>query len=120
MSAVDSLTGFGNSYLDTVKQNSVSSAENAASKDYSSATDRELLDACKEFETYFVEQMFKAMRATVHKEDSSESSYTDMFEDNLYQEYAKNAADSGQLGLAQTLYEQMKRTYELEEGKESE
>ncbi len=114
MSAVDSLTGYGTSYLDTVKQNSVSSAENAASKDYSSATDGQLMDACKEFETYFLEQMFKSMRATIHKEESSESSYTDMFEDNLYQEYAKNAADSGQLGLAQMLYEQMKRTYELE------
>lgn len=114
MSAVDSLTGFGSSYLDTIKQNNTSSAESAASKDYSSATDEQLLDACKEFETYFVEQMFKAMQATVHKEESSESSYTDMFEDNLYQEYAKNVADSGQLGLAQTLYEQMKRTYEFE------
>lgn len=112
MSAVDSLTGFGSSYLETIKQNSVSSAESAASKDYSSATDEQLLDACKEFETYFVEQMFKAMRATVHKEESSSSSYMDMFEDNLYQEYAKNASDSGQLGLAQMLYEQMKKTYQ--------
>lgn len=114
MSAVDSLTGYGNSYLDTIKQNQPSSAENAAAKDYRSATDEQLLDACKEFETYFVEQMFKAMRATVHKEGSSESSYTNMFEDTLYQEYAKNVADSGQLGLAQSLYEQMKKTYEIE------
>lgn len=114
MSVVDSLTGFGNSYLDTMKQNTASSAENAASKDYSSATEEQLFDACKEFETYFIEQMFEAMKETVHKEDSSESSYMNMFEDNLYQEYAKNVADSGQLGLAQTLYEQMKRTYELE------
>lgn len=112
MSAVDSLAGFGSSYLETMRQNSVSSAESAASKDYSAATDQQLLDACKEFETYFVEQMFKAMRATVHKEESSESSYMNMFEDTLYQEYAKNVADSGQLGLAQTLYEQMKRTYD--------
>ena len=52
MSVVDSLTGFGNSYLDTMKQNTASSAENAASKDYSSATEEQLFDACKEFETY--------------------------------------------------------------------
>jgi len=110
MSAVDGLSGLTSSYLDTVKQTSASSVENTVSKDYSSATDEELLDACKEFETYFTEQMFKAMRKTVHREESSDSSYRDMFEDNLYQEYAKNLTESGQLGLAQILFEQMRRT----------
>lgn len=117
MSAIDGLSALSNSYLDTWKESSAISAENTASKDYHSATDAELMAACKEFETYFVEQLFKSMRATIHKADDSESSgssYTDMFEDTLYQEYAKNATESGQLGLAQTLYEQMKRTYDIE------
>lgn len=114
MSAVDALSGMNSSYLDTISKSSTSSVENTASKDYSSATDEELMDACKEFETYFVEQMFKSMRATVHKEEDSESSYMDMFEDTLYQEYAQNVTESGQLGIAQALYEQMKRTYSME------
>lgn len=115
MTGIDSLAGYTSTYLDHVKnQTQASSTSGAAEKDYSNATEEELLEACKEFEAYFVEQMFKAMRATVPKSESSTSaSALDMFEDNLYQEYAKQTADSGQLGLAQQLFEQMKRNYNL-------
>lgn len=104
------MISINSSYLDTFSK-STSSVENTTSKDYSDATDEELLDACKEFETYFVEQLFKSMRSTVTKEES-ESSYLEMFEDTLYQEYAKNVTESGQLGIAQMLFEQMRRTGE--------
>lgn len=115
MTGMDALTGYTSTYLDNVKsQTSSSSASATAGKDYTNATEEELYEACKEFEVYFVEQMFKAMRATVpESEDSTSTSALDMFEDNLYQEYAKQASDSGQLGLAQQLFEQMKRNYSL-------
>ena len=41
---------------------------NAAEK-----TDDELMDACKEFEAYFLEQVFKGMEKTVVKADNSSS-----------------------------------------------
>lgn len=115
MTGIDSLAGYTSTYLDNIKnQTQTASASGVAAKDYSNATEEELLEACKEFEAYFVEQMFKAMRATVPKSESSTSaSALDMFEDNLYQEYAKQTAESGQLGLAQQLFEQMKRNYNL-------
>lgn len=115
MTGIDSLAGYTSTYLDNVKnQTQTASTSGVAAKDYSNATEEELLEACKEFEAYFVEQMFKAMRATVPKSESSTSaSALDMFEDNLYQEYAKQTAESGQLGLAQQLFEQMKRNYNL-------
>lgn len=115
MTGIDALTGYTSTYLDNVKnQTQAASASQTAVKDYSKATEEELLEACKEFEAYFVEQMFKAMRATVPKSESGTSaSALDMFEDNLYQEYASQTADSGQLGLAQQLFEQMKRNYNL-------
>lgn len=115
MTGMDALTGYTSTYFDSMKSQAGSaSVSSAAEKDYSKATEKELYEACKEFEAYFVEQMFKAMRATVPKEESSSASALDMFEDNLYQEYAKQTADSGQLGLAQQLFEQMKRNYGLE------
>jgi len=114
MSGIDGLSGMNHSYFEALSKSSTSSVENTASKDYNSATDEELMEACKEFETYFVEQMFQSMRATIHKEEQSSTSYMDMFEDTLYQEYAQNATESGQLGLAQVLFEQMKRTYHME------
>lgn len=115
MTGIDALAGYTSTYLDNVKdQTSAASVSGAAEKDYSKATEAELYEACKEFESYFVEQMFKAMRATVpESEKSTSASALDMFEDNLYQEYAKQTADSGQLGLAQQLFEQMKRNYNL-------
>lgn len=81
--------------------------QSALSGDLTNATDKELMDVCKDFESYFVEMVMKEMKKTVHSSDENE--YTQMFGDTLYQEYAKNIADSGSIGLAQTLYESMKR-----------
>ena len=51
------------------------------------------------------------------KEEDSSTSYLNMFKDTLTQEYAKLSSESNGgegLGLAQMLYEQMKRNYGLE------
>lgn len=73
-----------------------------------SGDDKELLEACKSFESYFVEQVFKEMKKTVHSSDD-EGEYMQYFGDMLTEQYAKNISDSGQLGIAQMLYESMKR-----------
>ena len=75
------------------------------------ATDEELMQVCKDFESYLVEQVFKSMEKTVQRSDEEENEYMQYFGDNLYQEYASNIADKGDLGIAQTLYESMKRNY---------
>lgn len=74
----------------------------------SSSSDEELMEVCKEFEAYFVEQVLKEMEKTVHSSDQ-DSEYYQYFGDILWQGYAKDITESGQLGLAQTLYESMKR-----------
>lgn len=72
------------------------------------STDKELMEVCKTFESYFVEQMFKEMKKTVP--DNGESNqYKTFFEDMLYQEYAEDIADNGNIGIAKLLYESMKR-----------
>ncbi len=76
--------------------------------------DDELMEACKQFEAYFVEQMFKEMRKTVPEDpldSGSNKQLVDYFKDNLTQEYATQATEREGLGLAQMLYEQMKRNY---------
>jgi peptidoglycan hydrolase FlgJ len=72
------------------------------------ASDQELMDVCKSFESYFVEQLFKEMRKTV-PETEEKNEYLNQFEDMLYQEYAENVTDNGSMGIAQMLYESMKR-----------
>lgn len=94
--------------------------------DYSKSTEDELMAVCKEFESYFTEQVFKSLERMVPKSDedssSSMSSYMDYFGDMLTQEYAKSATESNDgkgLGIAQMLYEQMKRNYGLDSVKPS-
>lgn len=75
------------------------------------ASDEQLMDVCKDFEAYFLEQVFKSMEKTVMKDEnnSSDSGYVNMFKDKLTQEYAANATETGGYGIAQMLYESMKR-----------
>ncbi len=95
---------------------SASKLENQLTGDYSKATDKELMDACKQFEAYFVEQMFKGMLKTIPKnEENSGSSSTmlDYYKDKMVQELAADTTETSSLGLAQMLYEQMKRNYDM-------
>ena len=91
-----------------------------ATTDYSKSTEDELMKVCKEFEAYFTEQVFKSLERMVPESDeesSSTSSYMDYFGDMLTQEYAKSSTESNNgkgLGIAQMLYEQMKRNYGLD------
>lgn len=82
--------------------------------DAASASDAELLESCKEFETYLVEQMLKGMEKTIPKdEDEEEDPYLEQFGDTFYTQVAGMIVDNGELGLAQQLYESMKRNQGL-------
>ena len=94
--------------------------DSLANTDYSKSSKDELMEVCKEFEAYFIEQAYKSLEKMVpeNKESSSDmSTYMDYFGDILTQEYAKNTVESNEgkgLGIAQMLYEQMKRNYGIE------
>lgn len=104
----------------TSNQTSATSLQNSLTNtDYSQATEEELYDVCKQFESYFIEQVIKQMEKMIPESDESStvSKYLDYFGDTFTQEIAGNISESnnGQgLGIAQTLYEQMKRNYGLE------
>lgn len=119
-----SIGSYTNSLYDIYSENNTSrtaSLENTLKNTQdvdgkSKVEDEKLLDACKEFEAYFTEQVFKAMEKTVtawqDEDKDSSSKYKDYAMDNLLQEYATNSSKQGDgLGLAKMLYEQMKRNY---------
>lgn len=92
------------------------SIEKLKSANLSSANEKELMEACKDFEAYFVEKMFQEMKKTVPEsteETGSSKTMMEYFEDGLVQEYASSATQTQSLGLAQVLFEQMKRNYGL-------
>ena len=107
-------------YLDYVKNQSTEEAKlnkQLNSSDYKAATEEELMDVCKQFEAYFLEQVFKSMEKTVLKDETLTTNYTssmlDYFGDGARQKIAEESTDNQGLGLAQTLFEQMKRNYNL-------
>lgn len=84
---------------------------------YKGASDEELMDACKQFEAYFLEQMFKAMQKTIPNYSTdgmsgSSSSLMDYYKEQMIQKVAEDSTEQNSLGLAQMLYEQMKRNME--------
>lgn len=84
--------------------------------DYSKSTDKELMDACKQFEAYFMEQMFKEMMNTIPESETSSgasASLVDYYKDEMVKNIAADSTENNSLGLAQMLYEQMKRNYGL-------
>ena len=71
--------------------------------------DEELMNVCKEFETYMIEQVIKSMEATIMKdEEESSTSYAEMFSDKKTTAYAEAISNQGTIGLAQMLYESMR------------
>jgi peptidoglycan hydrolase FlgJ len=69
----------------------------------------ELYQACQDFETIFIKQMLDAMRKTINKEDGLLDGGTgqDVYEDMLYDEYAKKMSSTGQFGLTEMIYKQV-------------
>ena len=112
MSNINSIYSNNSTYTNATTS-SISSKLN--STDLSKATDDELMDVCKDFESYFVEQMMKAMvKMSSVEEGDSDNIYASLF--GVTQMAAKVTDTQGKgLGIAQTLYKQMKRNYSVKE-----
>lgn len=103
-------------YADMLKTQNNATTNKLASldnKDLSGKSKDELLEVCKEFEAYFMEMMMKEMAKTVGQEEES-NAMVDYFKDSAITDLAKQATNQQSLGLAQQLYEQMKRNYSIE------
>ncbi|MDD6811967.1 MAG: hypothetical protein PUD93_08895 [Lachnospiraceae bacterium] len=110
-------------YLVDANTDKTKELENQLNKAAGSDTeDKELLDACKQFEAYLWEQVFKGMEKTakVFSDENEEEGYAEnmvnYFQDSMMQEIAAQATNEGDgaNSLAQMLYTQMKRNYNLD------
>ena len=132
---IDNLNSiYANSTYTNQTTNSISNKLN--STDFSKATDDELMEVCKDFESYFVEQMLKSMAkmssvdgsnsdniyaslfGVTEDSDTRMNTLSSYFGDELMSSMADKVVEnqSGKgLGIAQTLYEQMKRNYSVKE-----
>ena len=83
----------------------------------SNTSAKELKDACKQFESYFIEQMYKEMLKTVNigEGDSSMAQLVDYFKDETVQTIADQTMEQSGGTLAKQMYEQMRRNYGIAE-----
>lgn len=106
---------YNNTYA-AAADSKANSLEDTLNSDLSKATDEELMNVCKDFEAYFVEQMLKAMQKMIpdyEETSASTKQLQDYYKDEMVKSIAESSTENGGLGLAQTLYEQMKRNYNL-------
>ena len=111
------INGLNKDYASYLSQSSAASTKinQLQNADYTNATDDELLDACKQFEEYFVEMTLKEVFITVDLFGTGESSSSamstskDLMKDSMVKTFAEKITENSNLGLAQQLYESMKR-----------
>ncbi len=73
-----------------------------------------LMEACKSFESYFMQMMYKSMRQTINYSDGfiPQSNAQKIFQDMLDEQHCKTAAEGNNgVGLAKALYKQLSRRY---------
>lgn len=114
--SIDGLNGLTNPYINTNLNSfsqSITKSQNLQRKvQNKDVEDKELMNACKTFEGYFLQMMYKSMRSTVDTSSSfmPQSNAEKIFQDMLDEENSKKAAESGNgIGLAQMLYKQLYR-----------
>lgn len=114
LSVNDLYSGLGSSSINADTVSNMASTKKLTDSINGAETDEEMMSACKQFETYLLQKMFQSMEESAKvfsdDEDQEGSEYVDMFSDNMYQSMAENMMSSGSgLGIAQTLYDSMKR-----------
>ena len=83
------------------------------------ATEDEMMDACKQFEEYLIEMVMDEVVKNVNLLGMGEatsaavSTSQDFLKDGLVQETESRITESGNMGIAQKLYDSMKRSYDI-------
>ena len=109
-------TGITEYAMQESKNASTEALQKKLEKTGEKSSDDELWAACKSFESYFLEQVFKEMQKSVdamkpEKSDNSTSTLVDYFKDQTLQDVCATSVDTQSNGFAQMLYENLKRNY---------
>ncbi|MBN2656470.1 MAG: rod-binding protein [Spirochaetales bacterium] len=86
----------------------VDSALNSSVRSTMSSDDKKLKEATVEFEALFIKQMLNSMKKTVTKSGLLDGGMgQEIFEDMLYDEYAKKMAETANLGISDMMFRQL-------------
>ena len=108
--SISGMTDYTEYYKDTISK--TTSTADLTNKVANAKSDDELMEACKEFESYLWEQVLKSMESTVNfAGEGSSSQMVDYFMDSAMTDIAGKLTESsmGPNSLVLQMYEQMKR-----------
>lgn len=92
--------------------------QNTLSSVNKGSTEDELMEVCKDFSSYFIEEVIKEIKENMTLEDEegdpSLSTLTDFHMDSVIEDISDTMLDQAGNSFVQQLYEQMKRNYGLE------
>ena len=116
--SIGSSTGYDSFITGMINDNAKNKVDNGAvlqsklsSSKLQDASDEELMDVCKSFESYLLEKVLEKTKKTLTDSEEDDSPYMNMFGDRLYHEYANQITEHSELGLAQQLFNAMKRDF---------
>lgn len=112
-SSIYDVSSMYDQYASSVKRSQSASLENTLSGVNETTSDEELLESCKEFEAYFIEKVISQAKKSILSQEDEEGEYVKMFSDTFNQSLADSVVESGGVGLAQELYESMKKNMSL-------
>lgn len=110
-----SMLNIGSTATNNYNMDKVTNTLNGVS---SGSTEDELMQVCKDFQSYFIEEVIKEIKENMtmedEEEDSSVSTLTDFHMDSVIEDISDQILDQSGNSLVQQLYEQMKRNYGIE------
>ncbi len=105
----------GSTALSSMNRMTLSNAGSSGATNISSmerelknTNDEKVKQACSDFEAIFIKQMLDSMRKTVDKTSLLGGGMAEeIFEDMIYDEYAKKMSKTGDFGIKDMLYRQL-------------
>lgn len=112
MASILDTSSIYNTYYNNINSVSGADLQSKLENTGTSDDDKELMEVCKDFESYFVQKIIEEAKKTLDNEDEK-GEYMQYFGSMLDETYADAIVDGGGLGLAQQLYDSMKTQYNL-------
>ena len=110
-----SMMNINNTFTNNYNGDKVTNTLNGVSKN---STEDELMKTCKDFQSYFIEEIIKEVKENMtlddEEEDSSLSTLTDYHMDSAVELISDQILEQSGNSFTQQLYEQMKRNYGIE------
>lgn len=116
--SIDSISSMLDTTMNSAATNNATSLKSSISGVSSESSEDELLQVCKDFTSYFVEEVLKEVKENMTSEeedqDSSLQTLTDFHMDSTIELIADEVIDEVGESFTQQLYAQMKRNYNID------